>query len=196
MRPGYVVTTGLSLLALALVGCGGGGGQSSTGGLDFGCSVDADGRDTCTCYDTAHLEVGTFRSKLTPADHPGAATYRRHVSAGACEAYEFCWIDEPGQFYWQELVTNCAPESRGGPAAKSGFPASCLLDVGGGGGEDGYPRTVSYAMGCVCCANGVCGHYCHDIPNVTCADYSYDFIDPSIGDPRDHPDICDCTVEP
>ena len=187
----------VSAAALSAMGCGDDAStpsaSASTGGDDLGL---------CLAQTDLALETFVLRDPVDPK-LPAHPDQSRHIAVAGCEAYELYWLDEPDKLYWQELVTNCAPENRGGPAESRGFSKSCLLDMGGAGGEDGYPRTVSYAMGCVCCDGGVCGHYCHEIPNpeggggtITCADYNYDFSDPSIGDPREHPELCDCTTNP
>lgn len=188
-----------ALLAVLPAACGNGGGQSSSGNLDdfLKCQVGDDGRDTCICYDEAHLSVDTFLIKTpldtAPTGHPN---HRQHIKVGACEAYIFYWIDQAGMFYWIDLVTNCAEDTLGGMSSASGLPASCLREALGGGGEDGSPQ-IYYQMGCVCCVGDVCGRSCHDIPHLTCAPYSYDFPVPTPSDdPRNHPDECDCSNTP
>lgn len=163
-------------------------GTSSTTGGDG----DAASFTRAFCVDPTALAQGTPALRLVPDG--GAPVNRQHIKVGACEAYLLSWVNADAS-YSDELVTNCAPKSLGGPAVSRGFPADCLLETSGSSGVD----SAAVTMNCVCCAGGECGRYCHPVSlgdaggGLKCASYSYDFQSSSIQDPRTHPEACDCS---
>lgn len=142
------------------------------------------------CVDPTSLAQGTPALTLMP--DAGEPVNRQHVKVGSCEAYLLYWADASS--YSDELITNCAPTSLGGPSGARGFPADCLVEASGAAGID----DVAVTMNCVCCAGGQCGRYCHPVSlgdsggGLTCASYSYDFQSSAIQDPRTQPAQCDC----
>jgi hypothetical protein len=163
-------------------------------GPPYWCRDDEGGRTSCFCYPPELLTLSTYPGR---PPHEFYATVppnaMQHIEVDGCEAFQYFWIDEPRNYYWAEVVTNCRAFETRDPA---GHDASCYQPVGGGGGENFYPREVSYAISCTCCVNGECGLYCQPIEFVSCADYNYRISSRLGGDPEDHPESCDCTHDP
>ena len=187
----------------ALFGCfaiAAGCSSSSSDGNGNGNPGSDDGLDAfirSACVDPSAITGGSYRPDGLP--DTAVLAVQQHVKVGACEAYILYFFDRSANAYWHALTTNCqmhALMEDGGYVPNNGFPSDCLVKSTAIGPTDPFTEGTN----CVCCAGGECGRFCHPRPfdsgrgGLICKDYNNDFTTPLIdGDPRNHPDLCDCS---